>query len=690
MTPAQEEESSQNEENVLDFSEATPDQKQEKQIREIFFSEENGHEFLKPEETVSSNLHEMEPNEMFVCPVSEAEVNMETINASAASDTSMGLNEEMDDFFCGWTQTTKNYSHFGLEGKEIDLTAETQEENKIEEVSAEINEIEEANETEEVFTSENDDSLERREIDAADSEPTPILSEDGTLCRVLNRYEHPSMGFGFGLLDEEDSLDVEAETSQMEEATASAETKEEESTPDQEAEIEVSRPEGLDTWGSLAFELGLPVTLPETAEKEKVKSAADMEKIQKQEKNGNFAAEKSGRVSSVANFTLENVENTPQIDLDDDDFVSPENVFAETQEKPEKTAKAEKVGKEGKPERSRRSRRSKRGTKEEADVSVFEEHSAETLPSISETESQSEESVPRRRSRRRNLQETVASEEKSVAIGGIMASVVASKMTETEKTQSKTARRRDTEEMPAVSTRGERSRRQRVIEEELLSEQNEFCVLEEDSSFSSDDFGVEEMEQPNGARSRRRRRNQREKLERTRVTQELPAALIDEEDDEEEREESPLSSRKRTRRDGRRASERFTRQDDDSWQEPMNMELEIEEEEEEEEDLPRPRRQRRSRRSASQKSVSHFEEQDFDDEEAYPQNDEEAHIFTEVGDDEEDDDGEWETDFSQHDVPGWRYTIDFIVNTNLKARKREPSSMAGSINRMVKRGGKRK
>ena len=184
---------------------------------------------------------------------------------------------------------------------------------------------------------------------------------------------------------------------------------------------------------------------------------------------------------------------------------------------------------------------------------------------------------------------------------------------------------------------------------------------------------------PNGARSRRRRRAQHDKMEQTKAR---ASAQVEEENDETEAEEVSFQPKKRSRRDCRNRFREELEDDKNAW---MDVDDEPEEEDEEEDEAPRGRRQRRSGRSGGRNQFTESREssEDFEDEE--------DHVFTEVGDDEEDEeDDEWETDFSQHDVPGWRYTIDFIVNSNLKARKREPSSMVENIARMNKRGGKRK
>ncbi len=656
MTPTQEDEVSVNEENALDFSKATPNQENEKHVREIFFSEENSEKLLNTEETPLSAVSEPEQNEAVARLVSETELNVDAINVSVCSAASDETDGNADDFFCGWTQTTKTYSHFGLEGKEIDLTADNAEEDK--NAAAEIADPEESEEQEDSSADFEIETVKQNEAEAAAQKTPPVLSEDGTLRRVLNRYERPSKGFGFGLLDEEDAAEDEPENLQAEETEVYAES-ENENVSAQEAEPEIARPEGLDSWGSLAFDLGLPVTLPEIAEKEELKAVGEAEKVKKQEKKGK-------KISSASVDRTENVKVSEPIDLDGDDFSSPENVFIENERRSEKAANDEKPEKDEKPERSRRSRRSRRGVKKENET-VLELPEEIQTSEVIETEIPVKEPAQRRRSRRRNIQDASANDEKSAAIGGIVAGIVASKMTETEKNQTKAGRRRETEEK--------------------LTAQSDFCI-EEEAPFSSNEFDEEEMNQLNGARSRRRRRNQREKLERNRKIQELPVCQIEE--DEEERDEASAFSAKRFSRDERRIADSFETNRADYWQESMKIGLEIDEDEEDEEEILRPRRQRRSRRQAPQDSVSRFEERDFDDdEEPYSQDDEEAHVFTEVQDDEEEEDGEWETDFSQHDVPGWRYTIDFIVNTNLKARKREPSTMAGNI-RMAKRSGKRK
>ena len=154
---------------------------------------------------------------------------------------------------------------------------------------------------------------------------------------------------------------------------------------------------------------------------------------------------------------------------------------------------------------------------------------------------------------------------------------------------------------------------------------------------------------------------------------------------EEEMDELPVVPKKRSRRDVRA---RFEQVEDDFQESAWNGSFMEEDEDEEDERVSRSRRSRRSRRTAPERETARYRGFEEDDEH-YPADDEE-HVFTEVRDEADDDDDVWETDFSQHDVPGWRYTIDFIVNTNLKARRREPSSLAGSINRMAKRGGKRK
>lgn len=655
----------------LDFLSASASQEQERHVREILFSEDSD----TLNETADAVAELSKGQEMdyavFAAPVSEV---CETENCE---ETAADEEDTEEDFF-GWTQTTKTYTHLSLEGREPELTEEpegVQEETAEQEEcvvcgeccgteSAEAEEVCAADEVcaeEETAETASDEFVE----DPVEETPAPVLSEDGFLCRVLDRYERPvNSGFGFGLLDEEES----EETSADEECAADelfdavcgdaddAESEECEETAESEGAEVLEKPEGLDPWDSLAFDLGIPVAIPEkTAKKEKAPAAAPS--VRKD-------------CPAAVNVSAE----CGMADLEDDDFVSPENVF----EEPKMQAEKKDV--------SRRSRRD-RGRRNAEEVPV----EAPAVSMLEEAE-EVEDSVPvptrSRRRRRSGVQETVSAEEKSAAIGGLMAGVVASKMQETEKAGRRSGRknRAEEEEAAAAPARRERTRRNRRPMVDEMPEMEECVSNEMDLAFQTEEpepVFEEEREVPNGARSRRRRRSQREKMERCRMAEAAEEPVF-----EEELDEMQAVPRKRSRRDTRNRFDEFEDDfQDTAWQEPVMEEDEDEEEERE----PRSRRQRRSRRSASERDARYAAGRSFEaEEERYPEDDEEDHVFTEVCDDADEDDEEWETDFSQHDVPGWRYTIDFIVNTNLKARRREPSSLAGSINRMAKRGGKRK
>jgi len=635
------EDASQNEENAPDFTSDSDTQEHELNVREIFFAEEG----------VAPNATTAEQEE--IKPESLAEPEIESAPEKSQDE----------DLFFGWTQTTKSYSRLNFEGKEEPETLLESEPEIIAETNEE--EVEEATEKVEECAEEsvNVAAEVQNEAETTAEAPTnvPLLSEDGSLRITLNRYEHPAKGFGFGLL--EDSVEEDEEN--VEEATEEAviESAESDTQTVQEPEV-LTAPAGLDSWGSLAFELGLPVTIPETipeAEAPKVSI-----KAQKEEKNIKPAKEeKQGRGRRSEKIQQE-PEPSLMIDLEDEDFVSPENVFAV----PEKDVRP-----------SRGSGR-ERGRKEEREtVSNFGLKQVE-IPTMDENV---EEEAPRRRRRRAGTtSETTVNEKKSAAIGGIVAGVVASKMKdETEKSSRKPAKGRSEreetldEEIPAP--RSERSRRSRrnMVEE---VPQDDFVMTDEaDFLPQANQEEEEETSIPNGARSRRRRRSQHEKFEQAKSR---PVAQNEEEDVEDAEEEITFQSPKRSRRDGRNRFQENLEDEKNPWTDVD----EVDDDEEDEDEAPRARHSRRSGRVSGRNQFAENQDsdEDFDDEE-------EEHVFTEVVDDEEDEeDDEWETDFSQHDVPGWRYTIDFIVNSNLKARKREPSSLAGNIARMNKRGGKRK
>ncbi|MDO4584591.1 MAG: hypothetical protein Q4D62_10870 [Planctomycetia bacterium] len=172
----------------------------------------------------------------------------------------------------------------------------------------------------------------------------------------------------------------------------------------------------------------------------------------------------------------------------------------------------------------------------------------------------------------------------------------------------------------------------------------------------------EEERYPNAARSRRRRRSRREH-------DEVLTESVTEFPEEEVEVTRPVRSRKRKER---------------SWEtQPHHDELPMEEEDwaeyseedEEEEVVPAPKR-RRNRRD-SRRAYEREERITPSDDDSY---EEEDHVFEEIEEpiDEEEDDEE-EVNFATLNVPGWRDTINIIVNTNLSARNREPSSMAGNV-----------
>ncbi len=720
-----------NEENVLDFSSPVPSQEHERHVREILFSEE-GDEMVPMSRSVMEDAVVASELEMMNA-VDSADV-VTPVNAVIAENnvTEPDITEIDDAEFLGWHVTSKSYARVGFdrfepmekaeEPEEVENTTECVLEDSM---VADAETCECAGDTECTCSEVCEECVEEEEA-VADVETetvakeeesnAPILTEDGTLRITLNRYEHPANGFGFGLLEEEVAeLDTAEEDSELVEFAEKAESDEEIFAEEVAEEAEVGEeivsevPAGLDSWGSLAFELGLPVTLPETgaenvekvAEKalktSKLEKCVKAEKAEKSDKvDGCVKAEKGEKSASKASRKnkAESVEKVPVI-LDDEDFITPENVYEmpdRAGEKVEKGARQERAERE---ERRSRRERGRRNRWEESSDEPVEMMSAPVMPSEPE-EVVVEEMPPRSRRRRRGNApaETVVNEEKSATISEIMAGVVASKMNSelSEKPSRKSRgmrmeremREEEAEmEMPRRSRRGRRNMME--MEEEVV--ERDFCMCHDEecsarsSAFVAEDMDEDEMDMPNGARSRRRRRSQREKMERARVrAQEMPN-VCDEEEDEDEMEN--FSVRKRSRRDSRNGFQgRVSREMEDNELATWSAQEVDETEEEDDYDMPRSRRQRRSRRSGREE----FREngrgyKDENDRYGRPEDDEE-HVFTEVGNEEDDEeDDEWETDFSQHEVPSWRYTIDFIVNTNLKARKREPSSMAGNMNR---------
>ncbi len=707
------------EENVLDFTNPVPSQEQERHVREILFSE-------------AGVVSELEKDSE---PVTAEAMDAVVTNMITAEDNALEQNsaENDDSEFLGWRVTSKSYVSVGFDGFGI---SENKKAENVEDATADIvGEAEEGAEdtenTEECASecvmdveSEADergsacswDCVECTEEETgmeASEECAPILAEDGALRVTLNRYERPANGFGFGLLEGEivefDAVDDSPEEGEsLEEADCEAEMVSEVT-----EELVSETPSGLDSWGSLAFELGLPVTLPKCATEKvekvertmktpKSEKSVKSESFEKSEKSGNGAhgeksekgeksTSKSGRKNKV-----ENVEKAPVV-LEGEDFVMPENVFGATDcvgERAERALRQERLERSMRGERRSRHERGGWNRWEERDG---EQAEAMVLPIMpSEAEATAMEDVPMRSRRRRRgnvSAEVSVNEEKSATIGEIMAGVVASKMNSAlpEKASRKSRGSRVEREMyeeeveMEMPTRRERSRRGRCnvaeMEEEVVA--HEFCMRHDEecptcmAAYMAEEKEEDEIEMPNGARSRRRRRSQREKLERTRM-QEKPS--VSEEDNEDEMED--ISVRKRSRRDSRKVFQgRMEIEDDElgAW----NVQAVDDMEDEEDYDAPRSRRQRRSRRSGREEF--HENRRGYKGEDTrygHLMEDDEEHVFTEVCNDEEDeDDDEWETDFSQHEVPSWRYTIDFIVNTNLKARKREPSSMAGNVNR---------
>lgn len=729
-----------NEENVLDFSNPVPSQEHERHVREILFSEE-GDEMVPMSHSVMEEAVVASELEM-VNAVDSADV-VTPMNAVIAENnvTEPEVTEIDDAEFLGWHITSKSYARVGFDRFEPMEETEKTESDEPEEVEntteCVLEDVMDADAETCACTGDTECSCSEICEECVDEEEAvadvvtepiakeeesnvPILTEDGTLRVTLNRYEHPANGFGFGLLEEEVvESDTSEEDSEQVEFVEKAESDEEifaEEVADETEEGEeiVSEvPAGLDSWGSLAFELGLPVTLPETGvenvEKvaEKALKTPKLEKCEKAEKaeksdkaDGCVKVEKGEKSASKGSRKnkAESVEKVPVI-LDDDDFITPENVYEMSDrvgEKVEKGARQERAERGEREERRSRRERGHRNRWEESGDEPVEMMSAPVMPSEPE-EVVVEEMPPRSRRRRRGNApaETVVNEEKSATISEIMAGVMASKMnSELSERPSRKSRgmrmereMREEEvemEMPRRSRRGRRNMME--MEEEVI--ERDFCMCHDEesparpSAFVAEDMDEDEMDMPNGARSRRRRRSQREKMERARVrAQEMPS-VCDEEEDEDEMEN--FSVRKRSRRDSRNGFQgRVSREMEDDELEAWSAQEVDETEEDDDYDMPRSRRQRRSRRSGREE----FREsgrgyKDENDRYGRPEDDDEEHVFTEVGnedDDEEDD--EWETDFSQHEVPSWRYTIDFIVNTNLKARKREPSSMAGNMNR---------
>lgn len=859
------------EENPLDFSSATPNQEHEQHVREIFFSEEGNDESAvsscdsSTEKCLNSDSNSDATSDTEMkCDSQEASVfeGFQTVNRSAKTNDSDENSDKItseasfaDDVFSGWETPKKKYTHLNFEGEESasDKTQEDSAEAASDEnqagmksentcrcacekgmdafsaASVKFEEVEDENDDEEVVyvnasapvssepfggvsaeavsavasdVSETSEEVQKSEISGS------ILSEDGTLRRVLNKYERPVSGFGFGILDEmtADAVVPEAAEPETEECAACAVPVQADSAAEtseiSENESAVEPPSNLDAWGKLAFELGLPVTAAEVPAKEDAQPEEKTGKNQKAGKAGSRVimldddetseeisvrsnsgkAEKAGKMSKSGKDEKDgNVRNerAPREERDEKRERRERPARSgrgERLEREERPARGERLEREERPARGERPARKdsfKRGAAALEDVretaesvsfaaddefSVPEERSAmpekaerggrrprrerthrETRDedvmlsedvSFGASEVPSAESSSRRRSAgRRRAEDTAEGKDKSAILGGIMAGVVAEKMAEAPENKTseeagsfgkfgrKSAKRgrgaAAEEEAPALRSRRERNLRGRDSAPASMFDDSDFDVPEEDEYIpqaqvmNEAEEDEEEQEIPNGARSRRRRRSQREKFERTRGS--VPAAEMtvlsadsdeDEDDAEEESRPSAGSAKKRTRRHSRQRFDEDFEEENARWSDDVR-EMEVtadadeDEDDEDEEEAPRGRRPRRSRRSNAEREDRFgnrrrgsrpVDDEDEDDEPL----DEEMHVFTEVEDEEPDEDDEWETDFSKHEVPGWRDTIDIIVNSNLKARNREPSSMARNMNRGMKRGGKRK
>ncbi|MBQ6109612.1 MAG: hypothetical protein IJK97_15470, partial [Thermoguttaceae bacterium] len=515
------------EENTPESTDAASTHELDQNVREILFEEEG------PDAAPTAALQK------------EFELETPAAEPAAAENEEAPANESPEeDLFFGWTQTTKTYSSLNIEDEEKQETTA--------EAAPEIQDEDEENQPAEVLTEEvaevtaedkNEDEAEAEEgavevvAEAEEAEATnePILSEDGSLRITLNTYKHPTKGFGFGLLeDSEETEEAETEevTEETVEETAQAEAPEEDSPAAEEPEAPVA-PDGLDSWGSLAFELGLPVTVPESAPKASALKAPA--KVKKEEKPSRSAKEEKTSKSRRSEESAPKTESKIVIDLDDEDLISPENVFAVSEKE---TRSNHGAG----PDRSRRDERQA--------VSDF---GLKQVP-IPEMDENAEAEMPRRRRRRGNAsQESSANEKKSEAISAIVAGVVASKAKdEAEKSGRKSgkgrAERSEFQEEDATVSRRERSHRSRRAPVEEVP-QDDFVVADED--FTNQAVQQDEDEEtaiPNGARSRRRRRAQHDKMEQTKAR---AAAQTEEEDVENEAEEVSFQPKKRSRRDGR-------------------------------------------------------------------------------------------------------------------------------------------
>lgn len=175
-----------------------------------------------------------------------------------------------------------------------------------------------------------------------------------------------------------------------------------------------------------------------------------------------------------------------------------------------------------------------------------------------------------------------------------------------------------------------------------------------------DEFPGEEERYPNAARSRRRRRVKRE-------SEDFLAEAAPETPEEDREVSRPPRSRKRKERFWESQEIHDELPTEDPWSG-------YDDEEDEDEEVPVPKRRRNRRDSRPYRK----DERSLPEEDSFVED--EDHVFEEIEEPvEEEDDDEDELDLGTLNVPGWRDTINIIVNTNLSARNREPSSLVGNI-----------
>ncbi|MDO4569119.1 MAG: hypothetical protein Q4D38_01890 [Planctomycetia bacterium] len=538
-------------------------------------------------------------------------------------------------------------------------------------------------EVEDLADSENLADLDDDEVESTASVGTIVsveLSDEEPILPMIGTYKRPQGGFGAGILDELEfesgaqSECVMSATSnfdadlEVEEAVSDVEASEVEAAKLENAPILAVDPERLDHWGRVLLDLRLPVE-DASAKDERVKPRV--------------------RKIEYTDLVIEDPDAIPEVEPEAE--VVEDSVEAEFSA-PAATHAPAPVS----PRVSTREMRETREPREEKE----EKFASFERPSRRDNKKGGRSS--RKDKRRSERDDDVEGEEVASIIGGIVESVVADK---TRRALPRGGRRVETlvedytpvDEGNILDTqskkRRSRSSGKATKVESLHYEGDDYEMFDSPVDEMADEFDVrlsvrrdldelddepevvEEREIPNNARSRRRRRSRQETQARE------PRQSVERERDLDETFDP--SMRKRVRKHSMPLPEEDTWgedfddiHEDGDWDDSPVVEREAE----------RPKRARRARRgepTREEPSKRGYKRSQLHE-------DEEDHVFTEVEDQGEADDDEFlDMDFSRRNVPGWQDTINWIVGTNLKARSREPSSMAQNSSRPPKRGRKR-